>query len=68
MIKLIIFFAITFVVTLFGRVIFAFYVEAVPVFAVLLAPLTWICVIAAVLTVLFTIIVVIREVRKHRND
>lgn len=68
MMKLIITFAILFIVTLFMRVIFAFYVAAVPVFAVLLTPLTWICVVCGVLAALFTIIVVIKEVRKHRGD
>ncbi len=66
--KLIIFFTILCVVTLFMRVIFEFYIEAVPVFAVLLAPLTWICVVAGVVAALFAIIVVIREMRKHRNE
>lgn len=66
--KLIIFFTLLCIVTLFMDVIFGFYVDTVPVFAVLLAPLTWICVIAGVVAALLAILTIIKYFKHKKGD
>ena len=62
--KLIITFSIIFIICLFARLIFEFYVPAVPVFAVLLTPLTWLTVAFGVLAVVLTVILIIKEIKR----
>ena len=61
--KLIVTFSILFVIFIVARVEFEFFVDAVPVFAVLLAPLVWLSVGLGALTLLFTVIVVYKELK-----
>lgn len=61
--KLIVIFTLLFIVLIIARVVFAFYIDAVPVFAVLLAPLVWLSVGLGALTLLFTVIVVYKELK-----
>ena len=62
--KLIITFSIFFVMCLFARLIFNYYVDTVPVFAVLLTPLTWLTVAFGVLAFVLTVILIIKEFRR----
>lgn len=68
--KLIVFFTVFFFAFLFARLIFGYYVDTVPVFEVLLTPLTWLCVICGVLAGVFILIKVIKEFKfkKHKGD
>ncbi len=61
--KLIVTFSILFVIFIISRVVFEFYIYAVPVFAVLLTPLVWLSVGLGALTLLFTVIVVYKELK-----
>ena len=65
--KLIVAFSILFVIFIITRVVFEFYIYAVPVFAVLLTPLTWFSVITGVLTVLVYIMysATLEQARPH---
>lgn len=62
--KLIITFSVFFVVCLFARLLFGYYVDTVPAFSVLLTPLTWLCVGFAALAVLFSVLLIIKEFKK----
>ncbi len=67
--KLIVSFALLFIVCLFARILFAYYVDRVPVFSVLITPLTWLCVVFGVLCALFIIITIVKEIRsKSKGD
>ena len=61
--KLIVIFTLLFIALIIARVVFAFYIDAVLVFAVLLAPLVWLSVGSGALALLFTIITVYKELR-----
>lgn len=62
--KLIVTFSVLFIVLLFMRIIFGYYVESVPVFSVLLAPLVWLTVVAGVLDLVFVGITVYKEFKR----
>ncbi len=62
--KLIVTFSILFVIFIISRVVFEFYIYAVPVFAVLLTPLTWFSVITGALTVLFIGVKIYKEFKR----
>lgn len=62
--KLIIIFSIICVLCLFARLIFEYYVYAVPVFGVLLTPLTWLTVIYGALALGFGVLLIIKEFRR----
>lgn len=66
--KLIIFFAIAFVVFLLARILFGYFVSDVPAFEPLLTPLLWLCIAAAILTVLFIVMIIIKARRKDKDD
>lgn len=59
--KLIITFSVFFVVSLFARLVFGYYVEAVPVFGVLLTPLTWLTVGFGGAAVVLAVLLIIKE-------
>lgn len=62
--KLIITFSVFFVMCLFARLVFEFYVDTVPVFAVLLTPLIWLTVGFGVLAFVLTVILIIKEIKR----
>lgn len=62
--KLIITFSIIFIICLCARLVFEYYVEAVPVFEKLLTPLTWLTVAYGALALLFGVLLIIKEFRK----
>ncbi len=63
--KLIVIFALLFIVLIIAEVVFAFYVDAVPVFGALLTPLLWLSGGAGTLTLLFTFITVYKELKHN---
>ena len=63
--NLIITFSIIFILSLFSRLVFGFYVEAVPVFGVLLTPLMWLTVGFGVLAIVLTVILIIKEFKRR---
>lgn len=65
--KLIVMFFILFIVLLLARVVFAFYVDTVPVFAALLTPLICLSAIAVALMLVFTGLLIYKEF-KHKGD
>lgn len=56
-----------FIGLLIFRIAAGFYIEKVPFFAALTTPLTWLCVGAGVLMVIFIAIKIYKELR-HKND
>ena len=62
--KLIITFSIFFVMCLFARLIFNYYVDTVPVFGVLLTPLMWLTVAFGALAIVLTVILIIKEFKR----
>ncbi len=62
--KLIITFSIFFVMCLFSRLIFNYYVDTVPVFGVLLTPLMWLTVAFGALAIVLTVILIIKEFKR----
>lgn len=66
--KLVVFFCIAFVVFLFMRILFEYYVPEVPAFEVLLTPLTWLCTVSGILTALFVVLIVIKAFKKKKDD
>lgn len=62
--KLIITFSVFFVMCLLARLVFEFYVDTVPVFAVLLTPLTWFSVGFGALALGFGVLLIIKEFRR----
>lgn len=62
--KLIITFSVFFVACLLARLIFEFYVDTVPVFAVLLTPLTWLSVGFGGAAVMFIVFLIIKEFKR----
>lgn len=62
--KLIITFSIFFVMCLFARLIFEYYVNAVPVFGVLLTPLNWLTVAFGGAAVVLAVLLIIKEFKK----
>lgn len=62
--KLIITFSVFFVFLLFARLLFGYYVDVVPVFEVLLTPLTWLCVGFGVLAAFFGVLLIIKEFKR----
>lgn len=62
--KLIITFSVFFVVCLFARLLFGYYVDTVPAFGVLLTSLTWLCVVFGVLALALGILLIIKEFKK----
>ena len=61
--KLIVTFAILCIVLIITRVLFAYYVDTVPVFSALLTPLLWLSVVAGVLAGVFVVIVIYSEIK-----
>lgn len=59
--KLIITFSVFFVVCLFARLLFEYYVEPVPAFGVLLTPLTWLTVGFGGAAVVLVVLLIIKE-------
>lgn len=69
--KAIITFSILFIVFLFCRLLFGYYIEAVPAFEVLLTPLTWLTVVFGLFLLLFVVLKVIKaikDIRSHKDD
>ena len=66
--KLVVFFSVTFVVFLFMRILFEYYIPEVPTFEVLLTPLTWLCVVFAILAALFVVLIVIKAFKRKKDD
>lgn len=62
--KLIITFSVFFVVCLFARLVFGYYIDTVPVFGVMLTPLTWLSVGFGVLALFFGVLLIIKEFKK----
>ena len=62
--KLIITFSLIFVICLLARLVFGYYVNAVPVFGVLLTPLTWLSVGFGGLALFFGVLLIIKEFLK----
>lgn len=62
--KLIITFSVFFVVCLCARLLFEYYVETVPAFAVLLTPLTWLTVGFGGAAVVLAVLLIIKEFKK----
>ncbi len=59
--KLIITFSVFFVMCLFARLLFGYYVDVVDVFRVLLAPLTWLAVGFGGAAVVLVVLLIIKE-------
>ena len=66
--RLTIFLSVSFVLLLFARILFEYYVDKVPTFSVLLTPLTWLCVVSGILAVVFGALIVIKAFRRNRDD
>lgn len=66
--RLTIFLATAFVLLLFLRILFEYYVDRVPTFSVLLTPLTWLCVVSGVLAVVLGVLIIIKAFGKNRDD
>ncbi len=66
--KLVVFFSVAFVVFLFTRILFEYYVSEIPTFEVLLVPLVWLCVVFGLLAVLFVVLIVIKAFKKKKDD
>ncbi len=62
--KLIITFAVFAVVFLFARLLFGYYVDVVPVFRVLLTPLTWLTVGFGIAAGALIVVQIIKEFKK----
>lgn len=65
--KLIIPFSILFVISLFARLLFGYYVYKVPTFAVLLTALTWISVAFGAAALVLTVLQIIKEFRDNED-
>lgn len=63
--KLIITFSVFFVICLFARLLFGFYVDRVEVFSVLLTPLLWLTVGFGVAALALIIFLIIKEFKKN---
>ena len=66
--KLIVTFSMLFIVLLIVRFVFEYYVPAVPVFGVLLTPLTWLIVAVGVLAVVFIVLTIYKELKGKPKD
>ena len=66
--KLVVFFSVAFVVFLFTRILFEYYVSEIPTFEVLLVPLVCLCVVFGLLAVLFVVLIVIKAFKKKKDD
>ncbi len=59
---------ISFVFFLFARILFKYYVYAVPMFEVLLTPLLWLCIGTGAAAAVFIVLLVVKEFVKKKGD